>query len=276
MAPSLSYPPRSSTSSSQSHFSIHSDSGGDDDDADEASLSLPLASASSRRARRRPPTLAERLVPPALRQAASRRIPQASQLVPNRAVVYAAAVFTVLALACLALLLAPTTGGGRWPSAGGADAPSSSATSSPAHALLYAPDRAQDVCAFLDPTLGFSSTERMLIERLRPTLARAKDGEPRWLAGRKLDLGPAGNSGEEAMEGDYLGLTMAAEGEAHPLFSLVIRGEQKFRRMVGRQSGSLKAAVGEYKRRYGRPPPRGFDRWWTYVRRSAPLDAGLS
>jgi len=277
MAPStLSYPPPpSSASSSSPSRSLFSAADADDDElllADEAGLSN-ASSSSPRRggARRRPPTLAERLVPPALRQAASRRVPQASQLVPTRALPYAAAVCVIFALGCLVLQLQPSTSG-RWPSSsGGADASSSSPVWSPAHATLYAPDPAAegDVCAFLDPTLGFPTAERKLIDQLRSTLTRATDGAPRWLAGRKLDLDPAATLKENGFEGDYLGLTAASsEGGPHPLFGLVVRGEQKFRRMVGRRSRSLKEAVGEYKRRYGRPPPRGFDRWWSYVRRA--------
>lgn len=35
-----------------------------------------------------------------------------------------------------------------------------------------------------------------------------------------------------------------------------------------RQSKTLPQAVAEYKRRYGRPPPRGFDQWWKFARRN--------
>jgi len=34
-----------------------------------------------------------------------------------------------------------------------------------------------------------------------------------------------------------------------------------------RQSKTLPQAVIEYKRRYGRPPPRGFEQWWKYAKR---------
>ena len=41
--------------------------------------------------------------------------------------------------------------------------------------------------------------------------------------------------------------------------------ERQFRRLLSRQSRSLRAAVAEYKRRYGRNPPKGFDAWWRFV-----------
>jgi hypothetical protein len=30
----------------------------------------------------------------------------------------------------------------------------------------------------------------------------------------------------------------------------------------------LKAAVQQYKKRYGRPPPKGFDEWWAFARKN--------
>jgi hypothetical protein len=41
--------------------------------------------------------------------------------------------------------------------------------------------------------------------------------------------------------------------------------ERRFRALLSRQSRSLRAAVREYKRRYGRNPPKGFDAWWRFV-----------
>jgi hypothetical protein len=37
----------------------------------------------------------------------------------------------------------------------------------------------------------------------------------------------------------------------------------------GRQSKTLPQAVSEYKRRYGRPPPKGFEQWWKFARRNS-------
>ncbi|KAI0031776.1 hypothetical protein K488DRAFT_78886 [Vararia minispora EC-137] len=42
--------------------------------------------------------------------------------------------------------------------------------------------------------------------------------------------------------------------------------ERQFRAKLSRQSTSLRAAVREYRRRYGRAPPRGFDAWWAFAR----------
>ena len=41
--------------------------------------------------------------------------------------------------------------------------------------------------------------------------------------------------------------------------------ERRFRGLLSRQSRSLRVAVTEYKRRYGRNPPKGFDAWWRFA-----------
>jgi hypothetical protein len=43
--------------------------------------------------------------------------------------------------------------------------------------------------------------------------------------------------------------------------------EGNFNRMLSRQSTTLKKAVAEYKRRYGRNPPKGFDQWWDFTQK---------
>ena len=43
--------------------------------------------------------------------------------------------------------------------------------------------------------------------------------------------------------------------------------EEKFKHLLSRQSKTLKRAVAEYKRRYGRNPPKGFDQWWDFARK---------
>ncbi|EGO01338.1 glycosyltransferase family 90 protein [Serpula lacrymans var. lacrymans S7.3] len=42
--------------------------------------------------------------------------------------------------------------------------------------------------------------------------------------------------------------------------------EEKFRNLLSRQSKSLEHAVAEYKRRYNRNPPKGFDDWWAFAK----------
>lgn len=47
----------------------------------------------------------------------------------------------------------------------------------------------------------------------------------------------------------------------HPIPQLLALGERRWEEMINRQSRNLGEAVEEYKRRYGRAPPKGFDIW---------------
>ena len=51
----------------------------------------------------------------------------------------------------------------------------------------------------------------------------------------------------------------------HPIPELMQKAEEKYKKKLGSQSKTLKAAVMEYERRYRRPPPKGFDAWWDFV-----------
>lgn len=47
----------------------------------------------------------------------------------------------------------------------------------------------------------------------------------------------------------------------HPIYDLVDKAKRKWNVKVARQSRTLRDAVHEYKRRYQRDPPLGFDHW---------------
>jgi hypothetical protein len=49
--------------------------------------------------------------------------------------------------------------------------------------------------------------------------------------------------------------------EAHPIELLHLSGKRKYDNMLSSQSKSVGAAITEYRRRYHRDPPQGFDRW---------------
>lgn len=50
----------------------------------------------------------------------------------------------------------------------------------------------------------------------------------------------------------------------HPIEILMAENSKRWNKFLARQSTTLEEAVAEYKRRYKRLPPRGFDRWWQY------------
>jgi hypothetical protein len=51
----------------------------------------------------------------------------------------------------------------------------------------------------------------------------------------------------------------------HPIPLLLALGEKRWEGLLANQSRTLPQAVKEYRRRYGRPPPRGFDIWWDFA-----------
>ncbi|QRW27592.1 glycosyltransferase family 90 protein [Rhizoctonia solani] len=56
------------------------------------------------------------------------------------------------------------------------------------------------------------------------------------------------------------------EGGRHPIHGLITDAEAKRNNLVQRQSTTLSAAVKEYRRRYGRQPPAGFEQWYEFAR----------
>ncbi|PPQ99419.1 hypothetical protein CVT24_005406 [Panaeolus cyanescens] len=57
----------------------------------------------------------------------------------------------------------------------------------------------------------------------------------------------------------------------HPIYELTRRSEKQWAEKHRRASKTLKQAVQEYRRRYGRLPPTGFDMWWDYVQKNRVL-----
>ena len=47
----------------------------------------------------------------------------------------------------------------------------------------------------------------------------------------------------------------------HPIMEMIERAEKDWNELVNRQSKTLKEAVQEYRRRYRKNPPKGFDLW---------------
>lgn len=75
---------------------------------------------------------------------------------------------------------------------------------------------------------------------------------------------PASSTSKNAVS-VYNNSAVLGELEEHPIVLLMDDAERQFRNKLKRQSRSLKAAVSEYKRRYGRAPPKGFDAWWKFA-----------
>jgi hypothetical protein len=63
------------------------------------------------------------------------------------------------------------------------------------------------------------------------------------------------------------GLLTVNPNGPHPIFELTQRAEERWAAKLARASKTLPQAVNEYRRRYNRHPPLGFDHWWAYVQR---------
>lgn len=48
---------------------------------------------------------------------------------------------------------------------------------------------------------------------------------------------------------------------SHPIYEIISSAEKEWNAKVDRASKSLTEAITEYRRRYNRPPPKGFDLW---------------
>ncbi|KAK4053925.1 hypothetical protein OIO90_003762 [Microbotryomycetes sp. JL221] len=63
------------------------------------------------------------------------------------------------------------------------------------------------------------------------------------------------------------GLLLVNPKGRHPISVLIEDAESKWRRKLEKQSRTLQEAVQEYKQRYRRNPPKGFDKWWDFAER---------
>lgn len=60
-------------------------------------------------------------------------------------------------------------------------------------------------------------------------------------------------------------LNVNPDSKVHPVYQLIKDAREHWDAKVAKQSKTLKEAVEEYRRRYHRNPPKGFDKWWDYV-----------
>ncbi|KAG9311109.1 glycosyl transferase family 90-domain-containing protein [Chiua virens] len=61
------------------------------------------------------------------------------------------------------------------------------------------------------------------------------------------------------------GLLVVNPDGPHPIFQLIRDAEAAWEAKHARASKTLDEAIAEYRRRYRRAPPLGFDKWWEYV-----------
>ncbi|WWC86254.1 uncharacterized protein L201_001127 [Kwoniella dendrophila CBS 6074] len=84
-----------------------------------------------------------------------------------------------------------------------------------------------------------------------------------------LDLG-ADNRNIKRAEHKFLknGYLVPNPKAPHPIYKLISHSKQLWNKKLNKQSKTLKQAVDEYRRRYERNPPKGFERWWAYAEKN--------
>ena len=58
-------------------------------------------------------------------------------------------------------------------------------------------------------------------------------------------------------------------GRKHPIPLLMREARKKWETLLRKQSRTFAQAVAEYQRRYGRKPPKGFDRWYAWAKKNS-------
>lgn len=88
---------------------------------------------------------------------------------------------------------------------------------------------------------------------------------------KKTGSWPLQRNGKISIQIDDTGEVELPDGVAgkprHPILDLLEGAEKRWNDMVRRQSRTLPDAVKEYQKRYGRLPPKGFDKWFEFAKR---------
>lgn len=110
-------------------------------------------------------------------------------------------------------------------------------------------------CLFMSPFDALSTEEKQRAEQL--VLEDVFDGIVR--SKQSVFIPPhQGNTSTPSTE--------AKESLTNPILGLLRDGERKWQDMLSQQSKTLEEAVQEYKTRWGRNPPKGFDEWWEFAK----------
>lgn len=108
----------------------------------------------------------------------------------------------------------------------------------------------------MSPFDALSTEEKQRAEQL--VLESASDGIVR--AREAVFVPPSMKKGNSTVPAAQLKETLT-----NPILGLLRDGERKWQDMLSQQSTTLEEAVTEYKTRWGRNPPRGFDEWWEFA-----------
>lgn len=119
--------------------------------------------------------------------------------------------------------------------------------------LLEGP-QAADQCRFVSPVEAYHQALRRLKDRT------AKIHAAQGSAASSSSSPPVGRSRHVFSPTGHLIVDESPDAR-HPIPQLLELGEKRWEEMLERQSTTLGEAVQEYRKRYGREPPKGFDVW---------------
>lgn len=115
-------------------------------------------------------------------------------------------------------------------------------------------------CLFISPFDALSKHEKQRAEQVE--LEQVSDGIVR---AKQAVFHPPLTHSDRNSTSSANSLKPASESLTNPILGLLRDGERKWKDMVAKQSKSLEEAVEEYKTRWNRNPPLGFDQWWQFI-----------
>lgn len=89
---------------------------------------------------------------------------------------------------------------------------------------------------------------------------------PLWAYGLQIDFGSRMTAWQKTTPVGLVSTeTPVWTSTHHPIYHLAEEAKQRFEETQRRQSQTFSEAVAEYRRRYGRKPPPGFDQWYKFA-----------
>ncbi len=112
---------------------------------------------------------------------------------------------------------------------------------------------------FLSPSVRWEPPARVA----EPPDAAEEETYP-FASARRPTLDYAADGLVKGFDGVHLSSKRAGVRATHPIDELRERGRRRWDALLRRQSKTLAHAVNEYRRRYSRDPPAGFDKWFAF------------
>lgn len=132
--------------------------------------------------------------------------------------------------------------------------------------LVYFRQAAQDAALrshYLDSYLGSSSTTTPPADSL--SHQRPAENAPKDPSAGQGPAGSASSAGQEEKENITEKPLKQPAGSVHPIDELIQGAETTFDDLLKKESHDIESAAAEYRKRRGRHPPPGFDKWFEFA-----------